>query len=124
MSDKNIIKRRARMRRKKSIKKKIFGTESKPRMVVFRSLKHMHVQLIDDITETTLTSLSTNSSRIAERLEESKSRVDAGFRLGEIVGELAKEKGITRVVFDRSGYLYHGRVKAVAEGARKAGLEF
>jgi large subunit ribosomal protein L18 len=124
MADKNISKRLLRLKRKTRIRRKITGTETRPRMVVFRSLKHIYIQLVDDQKSHILAALSSLSPQTSERLKESKSKVQTGLIVGEMMGEMAKEKGINRVVFDRNGYLYHGRVKAVADGARKAGLEF
>ena len=124
MADKNIVKRQKLLRRKSRIHKKVLGTPEKPRLAVFRSLKHIYIQFIDDLAENTLASVSTRSPQALEKLKGAKSKVDAGFILGQLAGEIARGKGISKVVFDRSGYLFAGRVKAVAEGARKAGLKF
>ena len=124
MYDKNILKRRARMRRKVHIKKVIHGTRGRPRLVVYRSLKHTYAQVIDDDASHTLTACATNSAQAVEKTEKAKSKVEAAFIMGRLLGEMAKEKGIQEIVFDRNGYDYHGRVKAVADGARKAGLIF
>jgi len=124
MADKNKIKLQAQARRKLHIRKRVVGTSDKPRMVVVRSLKHMYIQLIDDEASSTIAALSTLSPSIKDKLKDAKSKVDVGFKLGMFLGDLAKEKGIEKVVFDRNGRLYTGRIKAVAEGARKAGLKF
>ena len=111
----------ARRRRNKAIRKKIFGTEEMPRLVVFRSINNISGQIINDNTGVTLASLSTLSKEI--EIDKSKKKVEQSFEAGLKLGEIALEKGIKQVCFDRGGYLYHGRVKAFAEGARKAGLK-
>jgi len=111
----------ARKRRIKAIRKKIFGTSDMPRLVVFRSAKNISGQIINDETGSTLLSVSTLSSKI--ELDKSKKKTEQSFDIGFKLGEIALEKGINQVCFDRGGYLYHGRVKAFAEGARKAGLK-
>lgn len=110
----------AREQRKKRIRKKLFGTAEKPRLSVYRSLNHIYVQAIDDGAGQTLISAST------KEIEKSKKtgNKDAAKQVGELVARKCKERGIETVVFDRSGYLYHGRVKALAEAARAAGLKF
>ncbi len=124
MADKNKTKHQARARRKMHIRKRVNGTSEKPRMVVVRSLKHMYIQLIDDDASSTIAAISTLSPSVKDKLKDAKSKVDVGFKLGMVLGDIAKEKGIEKVVFDRNGRLYTGRIKAVAEGARKAGLKF
>ncbi len=115
-----IIKRKRRHNR---IRKKIIGTQEKPRFSVFKSLKHMYVQIIDDIRGETILGLSTLSKDVKEKIK-GKKKTEQAFILGEMVGKLAIEKGLKEVVFDRGGFKYHGRVKAVADGARKSGLKF
>jgi large subunit ribosomal protein L18 len=110
----------ARKRRTKAIRKKIFGTADMPRLAVFRSLKNISGQIINDETGVTLLSLSSLSKEI--ELDKSKKKIEQSFEIGLKLGEKALEKGIKQVCFDRGGFLYHGRVKAFAEGARKAGL--
>ena len=112
----------ARNRRKKAIRKDVFGTEEKPRLVVFRSLKNITGQIINDQNGTTLVYLSTLSKDV--EIDTSKKRTEQSLEVGQKLGEMALAKGITQVCFDRGGYLFHGRVKAFAEGARKAGLKF
>ncbi len=112
----------ARERRKKAIRKKIFGTTEKPRLVVFRSHKHISAQIVDDEDGKTLVAMSTVSKDI--KIDKSKKKTEQSFEVGKKLGEIAVKKGIKKVCFDRSGYLYHGRVKALADGARKSGLEF
>jgi large subunit ribosomal protein L18 len=99
------------------------GTEERPRLVVYRSLKNMEAQLVDDTKRVTLLGISTRSSDVRDAAGE-KSKTDVGRLAGKLLAERALEKGIKRVVFDRAGYLYHGRVKGFAEGAREGGLEF
>jgi large subunit ribosomal protein L18 len=105
------------------VRNKISGTATCPRLNVFRSLNNIYAQVIDDETGTTLCSVSSISPELREKLA-SGSNTEAAKAVGELLAEKAKEKGITSVVFDRAGYLYHGRVKAVAEGARAGGLKF
>jgi len=112
-----------REKRRGRVRNKISGTATCPRLNVFRSLNNIYAQVIDDETGTTLCSVSSISPELREKLA-SGSNTEAAKAVGELLAEKAKEKGITSVVFDRAGYLYHGRVKAVAEGARAGGLKF
>lgn len=113
-----------RDKRKMSIRKKIEGTTERPRLSVFRSGKNIYAQVIDDIKGTTLVSASTISKDYkAPEGDKADKKADAA-KVGELIAMKCKAKGITVVVFDRNGYLYHGRVKALAEAARKGGLEF
>jgi len=114
--------REARLRRHRRVRKKIHGTAQRPRLAVFRSNKHLTLQLIDDESGRTLASAA--SVEPDQRAQGSGSTVAAARRLGTLLAERAKAAGITTVVFDRGGFLYHGRVAAVAEAAREAGLEF
>lgn len=111
-----------RLKRKRSIRKKISGTPSIPRMTVFRSSRHIYAQVVDDITGTTLVSASTMAKDFKAPEEGGKK----GFakKIGEAIALKCKEKGIERVVFDRNGFLFHGRVKFLADAARAAGLTF
>lgn len=111
-----------RTRRHFRVRKTIEGTAERPRLVVFRSLKHIYAQLVDDAQGKVLLGLADRSDGVAPKPDSGK--VGKGFAVGMALAEKAKAQGITRVVFDRAGYAYHGRVKAVAEGARKGGLEF
>jgi large subunit ribosomal protein L18 len=111
-----------RKRRHFRVRKTIEGTAERPRLVVFRSLKHIYAQLVDDAQGKVLLGLADRSEGVAPQPDSGK--VGKGFAVGMALAEKAKAQGITRVVFDRAGYAYHGRVKAVAEGARKGGLEF
>ena len=109
---------KSRMKKRLRIRKKVSGTEVRPRMCVFKSTKNIYAQLIDDATGTTLVSASTLQDKI-----DGKGK-DAAFSVGKLIAEKAKGKNIDGVVFDRSGYLYHGRIKSLADGAREAGLKF
>ncbi len=109
--------------RHKRIRKKIIGSKKRPRLCLFRSSKHIYAQLIDDFESKTLYSLSTNSPEILRNLKYG-GNVKAASMLGEKFAKGATEKGFRDVVFDRAGYMYHGRVKALAEACRKNGLKF
>ena len=104
------------------IRKKLQGTSERPRLNVYRSLNHIYVQVIDDLTGKTLVSASTAEGKKEER--RSGGNVASAKAVGKTIAERAKAKGVTKVVFDRGGYIYHGRVKAVADAAREAGLQF
>ena len=116
------IKRDLRNRRHLSIRKRVSGTPERPRLVVFRSLKNIYGQIIDDTQGVTLVSMSTIANDIGSLA--GKKKTTQSYEVGVKLGEKALAAGITKVTFDRAGYKYHGRVKALAEGARKAGLEF
>ncbi len=111
----------ARQKIRYRIRKRISGTAQKPRLSVFRSNKDIYVQLIDDASGTTIASASSREKDIAAQ---KGTKAEASKRVGEAIAKKSQELGIKNVVFDRSGYLYHGRVKAVADGAREGGLEF
>ena len=115
-----------RDRIKLRLRKKIDGTSDRPRLSVFRSLSHIYVQVIDDRSGTTLASASTTESTLKGGLAKGAKggNVQGAEAVGKAIAERLKTKGITKVVFDRNGFLYHGRIKAVAEAARLAGLEF
>jgi large subunit ribosomal protein L18 len=110
-----------RQRRHFRVRQKVKGTPERPRLVVFRSLKHIYAHLVDDLAGRVLMGVADASDGVATT---DKGKVAKGFAVGTALAAKAKQAGITRVVFDRAGYAYHGRVKAVAEGARKGGLEF
>jgi large subunit ribosomal protein L18 len=111
------------MRRHRRVRAKVTGTQERPRLVVHRSLNHVEGQVIDDVAGRTLVGMSTLAPELREqRAEQTKS--EASHAAGKALAEKARAQGITRVVFDRGGYIYHGRVKAFAEGAREGGLEF
>ena len=113
----------ARVRRHKRLRKKIIGTEKRPRLSIHRSLGNLYVQFIDDINEKTLCSISTLDAKVKDKFKYG-GNVKAAAVLGETAAMLAKSKGISKVIFDRGGYIYHGRIKAFAEAARKNGLAF
>jgi large subunit ribosomal protein L18 len=113
----------ARMKRKKRVRGDLKGTLERPRLNVFRSLKHIYAQAIVDTNRKTLASASTLSPELKEGLGYS-GNVEAAKKVGELIAKKCLEKGIQKVVFDRNGYLYHGRVKALAEAARTNGLTF
>jgi large subunit ribosomal protein L18 len=113
----------ARRKRKIRIRKKVFGTEGRPRLSVFRSAKHIYAQLVVDSTGSTILAASSLSPEIRAEIGRLK-KSDAAKKVGELIGRKAAERNIRKVVFDRNGFLYHGRIKALAEGARESGLEF
>jgi len=106
---------------KARIRSRVSGTAERPRMSVFRSNKEIYVQLVDDLSGKTLLAASSKEKGLAG---EAGPKVDVSRKVGKLIAERAKEAGLTKVVFDRNGYLYHGRVKALAEGAREEGLQF
>jgi large subunit ribosomal protein L18 len=112
-----------RLKRKKRIRKKLSGTEDRPRLSVFRSAKHIYSQIIDDTKGVTLVTASTTEKEVIEN-QKFENKTAAATYIGQLIATRATEKGIKSVVFDRNGFLYHGRVKAVSDGARKAGLDF
>jgi large subunit ribosomal protein L18 len=114
---------RARLKRKRRIRKNIAGTADRPRLTVFRSARHIYAQVVDDTRGHTLAAASSLDKAIAGD-QAAKSKIDKATLVGKLVGQRAKENGVTKIVFDRNGFLYHGRVKAVSEGAREAGLVF
>ncbi len=117
----------ARNKRKKRIRKSIYGVAETPRVSVFRSNMHIYAQIIDDENGKTLVSASSNDKEIRETIKSQsdlKGKKDIAFLVGEELGKRAKENNIQTIVFDRNGYLYHGRVKALADGLRKSGLKF
>lgn len=113
-----------RQRRHVRVRAKVSGTAERPRLNVFRSSAHIYAQVIDDNEGHTLVSASDLESALRDRAGDGSTKVDRAKLVGQLVAERAKQAGITTVVFDRGGFLYHGRVRAVAEGAREAGLEF
>ena len=113
----------ARLKRKKRIRKNIFGNQERPRLSVFRTAKHIYAQIIDDTKGTTLVAASTLDKEYKDTSVEGKKQ-DVAKAVGNLLGKRAMDKGIRKVVFDRNGFLFHGRVKALSDGAREAGLEF
>lgn len=114
---------KGRERRKLRIRNKISGTPERPRLTVFRSLSHIYAQVIDDVAGKTLAHTSTLAKDVKGFADES-TKSDAAKKVGTTIAQLLKAQGITKVVFDRNGYMYHGRIKALADGAREGGLEF
>ena len=112
-----------RERRKLRIRKKVSGSTARPRLTVFRSAKHIYAQVVDDVTGQTLAYASTLSKDLRESLGDDD-KVGAAKKVGALIAKICKSKKIDRVVFDRNGYMYHGRVSALAQAAREAGLEF
>ncbi|MGC9398970.1 MAG: 50S ribosomal protein L18 [Anaerolineae bacterium] len=118
-----VNRRKARERRRKHVRKKVFGTPERPRLNVFRSLNHIYAQIIDDTQGHTLVSASTIDREIRGQMD-GKTKTEQARIVGRVLGERALEKGIQKVVFDRAGYKFHGRLKALAEAAREVGLDF
>jgi large subunit ribosomal protein L18 len=112
-----------RERRKLRIRRKISGTQNKPRLSVFRSSKHIYAQVVDDAAGTTVAHASTLSPDVRGAVTEA-TKLDAAKKVGEAIAKMLLAKGISEIVFDRNGYLYHGRVRALADAARAAGLKF
>jgi len=125
MKGRSSIRRLGRERRRTRVRKKIYGAEACPRLSVFRSLKHTYAQLIDDSKGITLVSASTLSDDVQKELGNGNhTKTDASKAVGKVVARMALDRGIKQVRFDRGGYLYHGRVQALADAAREGGLEF
>ncbi len=119
-------KSQARHKRKKRIRKKLTGTPERPRMSVFRSAKHIYAQIIDDTKGQTLVAASSVEPAVKEHPDavSAKGKIPVSVIVGKLTAERALKKGLKKVVFDRNGFLYHGRIKAVSDGAREAGLDF
>jgi len=117
------LRKKARLKRKRSIRKRLVGSQERPRLCVFRSSKHIYAQIIDDSRSLTLAAASSLEKEAKEQ-SGIENKVDLAGFVGELVARRAIEKGVKKVVFDRNGFLYHGRVKGVSDGARKVGLEF
>lgn len=117
------LKKKARLKRKVRIRKTICGSSSRPRLSVFRSARHIYVQIIDDSIGKTLISASSTEKPVKEQ-PKFESKVAQATYIGKLLAERALELGVTKVVFDRNGFLYHGRVKAISDGAREGGLNF
>lgn len=116
-------KNKARLKRHLRVRKKISGTNERPRLSVFRSAKHIYAQLIDDVKGVTIASASTLDKELASDIGNG-GNVESARKVGELIAKRAKAKGYENVVFDRGGYLYHGRIQALADAAREAGLQF
>lgn len=125
MKGRSSIRRAGRERRRRGVRKHVQGGSDRPRLSVFRSLKHTYAQLVDDRKGVTIISASTLSADVKKELGNGDhTKTDASKAVGKVLARLALEKGIKRICFDRGGYLYHGRVRALADAAREGGLEF
>lgn len=120
---KRIDRKAARLRRHRRLRKRVSGTPERPRLAVFRSLKHIYAQIIDDVSGRTLVAASTLDPDLKGTLQ-STGNIEAAKAVGQLIAKRALAKGIDKVVFDRGGHIYHGRVAALAEAAREAGLNF
>ena len=125
MANKQKLKAKSRAKRKLRIRGKVRGTQEKPRLTIYRSLKHVYVQLIDDSSGKTLTGISSRSPHLKSSIEKlaGKGKTELSRLIGNEIAKKARELKIESVVFDRNGFIYHGRVKAIAEGAREGGLK-
>jgi large subunit ribosomal protein L18 len=121
MPSATLLKKTRRARRKIGLRKRINGTPERPRLTVFRSLKHIYAQVIDDVSGRTIASASDQAGKGGKAV---KGKTGSAKGVGTTLAERAKKAGVTKVVFDRNGYIYHGRVKALADGAREGGLQF
>lgn len=119
-ANKNI----ARKNKHRSVRKKVYGTSERPRLVIFKSNRNIYAQLVDDYANKTLTGVSSLSTNLKDAAQNAESRMNVANAVGKAIAEKAKDMKIKSVVFDRGGYLYHGLVKALADGAREAGLKF
>ena len=117
------LRTQSRIKRKKRIRKRVIGTSERPRLCVFRSARHIYAQVIDDTRGHTLSAASTVEKTLKKRSEKG-GKIAAANQIGKMIAERAIKQGIKKVVFDRNGFLYHGRLKAVSDGAREGGLEF
>ncbi len=116
--------RKARLRRQKRVRKKVLGKTDRPRLCVFRSCKHIYAQIIDDSSRMTLVSTSSLSKELADKIKGKSGNKDGAAIVGAEIAAQAIKKGIQQVVFDRNGYVYHGRIKALSDSAREHGLKF
>lgn len=119
----NINRRAQRAKRQRRIRSKLSGTAQRPRLNVFRSNMHIYAQVIDDVRQHTLVAASTVDAALRDKLTDNN-KVEEAKLVGQLIAERAQAAGIKQVVFDRGGYLYHGRIKALADAAREAGLDF
>jgi large subunit ribosomal protein L18 len=124
MKDRNFRKEQQRRKRANRTRRRVRGTAERPRLCVHRTLKHTYVQIIDDEAGRTLCAVSTREKTVADGLSGKGGNRDAATRIGEEIAKRAAEKGLKKVAFDRGSYKYHGRVKALADAARKGGLDF
>lgn len=120
----SISRSKSREKRKRRVRRKVVGTSGRPRLSVFRSAKNIYAQIIDDTSFNTLVQVSSISKDIKDELKGKSGNKEGASMIGKLIAQRAQEKGIKKVVFDRNGFLYHGRVKSLAEAAREGGLEF
>ena len=124
MADKNILRAKRALRRRRKVRGIVVGTAERPRLTVSKSLNNIFAQIIDDEKKVTIIAAASNSQNVASHLKDDMSKTKVAIKVGEIIASEAKEKGIEVVVFDRNKHRYQGRVKALADGARKSGLKF
>lgn len=124
MADKNILRAKRALRRRRKVRGIVVGTAERPRLTVSKSLNNIFAQIIDDEKKVTIIAAASNSKNVASHLKDDMSKTKVAIKVGEIIASEAKEKGIEVVVFDRNKHRYQGRVKALADGARKSGLKF
>ncbi|MBD3257477.1 50S ribosomal protein L18 [candidate division GN15 bacterium] len=124
MASKGVVRRRMATRRRRRVRSKINGTGECPRLTVHKTLKNVVAQIVNDVDKVTLVGVASNSKAMTEVIVKEDTKTAAAKKVGQKIAELAKDKGIETVVFDRNQYRYHGRIKAVAEGAREGGLKF
>lgn len=120
----SISRAKSREKRKKRVRRKVVGTSERPRLSVFRSAKNIYAQIIDDTSFNTLVQVSTISKDVRDQFKGKSGNKEGASMIGKLIAQKAQEKGIKKVVFDRNGFLYHGRIKSLAEAAREGGLEF
>lgn len=123
MADKNVRRKARANRRRMRVRGKIQGTAERPRLTVAKSLKNVFVQIVDDEAQKTVIGTASNAPAVREAIKDDMTRIDVARLVGKTIAQLAKEKGVERVVFDRNQYRFHGRIKAVADGAREGGLK-
>jgi len=124
MADKNILRAKRALRRRRKVRGTVVGTAERPRLTVSKSLNNVFAQVIDDEKKVTIVAASSNSKNVADHIKDDMNKTKVAEKVGEIIAGEAKEKGIEAVVFDRNKHRYHGRVKALADGARKSGIKF
>lgn len=124
MASKTKVKAARALKRRRRVRGRVMGTAEIPRLTIAKSLNNLYLQVIDDLKRVTLLGLGTKSKMMADRIAKDDTKTEQAKKLGEAIAELAIEKGISKVVFDRNQYRYHGRVKAAADGAREKGLKF
>lgn len=120
----SISRAKSREKRKKRVRRKVIGTSERPRLSVFRSAKNIYAQIIDDSNFSTLVQVSSVSKDVRDKIKGKGGNRDGASMIGKFIAQRAQEKGIKKVVFDRNGFLYHGRIQTLAEAAREGGLEF